>query len=568
VWFRALEAESGAENEDANQYVYLATVSHILPETLAATDLCDISGLTRQEVGEMFMDALNNPDAQSTGGRPRKDQGQRVEKIVVFKELHEDGSPHFHVCIKLCNHMRFVATKKTLRGRHKLPSHWSCSHKHFCTTVRYGYIPSEKKPTVDAEPWQWTFNGKELDLFAESQEPFNAEAHRKRREKKDKDSITKGSRTTFRKLDLNSLIISKHLHTRAALLAYVQDFGTEGMQVFMSKYQRNLNQFIEDAQEWEEAKRVATREAKTDWELVQESAEAVCPHGDACSYCKAAKAIFDANSRSVSQSKLAAALRDIIKFGPKKTNRVPFLIGPSNCGKSTLLYPFDDLFGSKHVLHKPALGSACGSLRNMTSTGKRFIFWDDFRPVEYAHEKTVPVATFLSLFIGKNAEIQVSQSFSDGNPDVQWKHGCVFTAKKLGLWNATQNVSEEDVRHLRNRVEEFEFTEVVSALHDVESCAPCMAKWIVKGAADYDLSLGLPAPTANGSGVALAVIDGFEDIMKTARLPDEFAKACRAEIAELGAVAVQELTREDWEGLPCWTTLRLFEQRRLLKSLS
>lgn len=145
---------------------------------------------------------------------------------------------------------------------------------------------------------------------------------------------------------------------------------------------------------------------------------------------------------------------------------------------------------------------------------------------------------------------------------------CVFTAKKLGLWNATQNVSEEDVRHLRNRVEEFEFTEVVSALHDVESCAPCMAKWIVKGAADYDLSLGLPAPTANGSGVALAVIDGFEDIMKTARLPDEFAKACRAEIAELGAVAVQELTREDWEGLPCWTTLRLFEQRRLLKSLS
>ena len=125
VWFRALEAESGAENEDAHQYVYLATVSHILPETLAATDLCDISGLTRQEVGEMFMDALNNPDAQSTGGRPRKDQGQRVEKIVVFKELHEDGSPHFHVCIKLCNHMRFVATKKTLRGRHKLPSHWS-----------------------------------------------------------------------------------------------------------------------------------------------------------------------------------------------------------------------------------------------------------------------------------------------------------------------------------------------------------------------------------------------------------------------------------------------------------
>ena len=56
--------------------------------------------------------------------------------------------------------------------------------------------------------------------------------------------------------------------------------------------------------------------------------------------------------------------------------------------------------------------------------------------------------------------------------------------------------------------------------------------------------------------------------MKKARLSDEFAKVCGAEIAELGAVAVQELTQDDWEGLSCWKTLRLFEQRRLLKNLS
>ena len=335
VWFRALVAELGAENEDANQYVYLASVSRVLPETLAATDLCDMSGLSRQEVGEMFLDAFNNPDAPPRGGRPRSSKVERVEKIVVFKELHEDGSPHFHVCVKLRKNMRFVIVKKTLRARHKLPSHWSCSHTHFCSAVRYGHIPSEKKPIVDAEPWQWTLNGEELDLFAESQEPFNADVHRKRREKKDKDAIAKGSRSTFKKLDLNSLVISKHLHTRAALLAYVQVYGTEAMQAFMSKYQRNLNQFIEDAQEWEEAKKVAITEAKTDWDLVVEASEQACPHGGSCSYCKATTAIFDANSRSVSQPKLAAALRDIIKFGPKKTCRVPFLIGPSNCGKKT-----------------------------------------------------------------------------------------------------------------------------------------------------------------------------------------------------------------------------------------
>jgi hypothetical protein len=111
---------------------------------------------------------------------------------------------------------------------------------------------------------------------------------------------------------------------------------------------------------------------------------------------------------------------------------VPFFIGPSNTGKSTLLYPFDDLFSPKQVFHKPALGSTF-ALRNIVKN-KRFIFWDDFRPVEFAHKETVPVATSLSLFIGKETEIQVSQAFGDGNLDVRWKRGVVFTAKEEGLW--------------------------------------------------------------------------------------------------------------------------------------
>lgn len=111
---------------------------------------------------------------------------------------------------------------------------------------------------------------------------------------------------------------------------------------------------------------------------------------------------------------------------------MPFLVGPSNSGKSTVLYPIDDLFGPHRVAHKPALGSSFG-LRNIVSGMKRFMFWDDFRPVEFAHEKTVPVSVFLSLFIGQPSEIQVSQSFNDGNPDVIWQRGVAFTGKSEGL---------------------------------------------------------------------------------------------------------------------------------------
>ena len=90
------------------------------------------------------------------------------------------------------------------------------------------------------------------------------------------------------------------------------------------------------------------------------------------------------------------------------------------------------LFGPKHVLHEPALGSTF-ALRNIVRK-KRFVPWDEYRPIEYAHDKTVPVSAFLSLFTGKPAEIAAPGSFNDGNLDVQWSRGVVFAAEAEGLW--------------------------------------------------------------------------------------------------------------------------------------
>eukprot|EP00973_Karenia_brevis_P081505 11297974-Karenia_brevis.AAC.1 len=64
---------------------------------------------------------------------------------------------------------------------------------------------------------------------------------------------------------------------------------------------------------------------------------------------------------------------------------------------------------------------------------KKFLMWDDYRPVEYGQE-AVPVATFLSLFTGQPFEVQMSQSFNDGNADFEWRRGAVMTAKEKDLW--------------------------------------------------------------------------------------------------------------------------------------
>jgi hypothetical protein len=67
--------------------------------------------------------------------------------------------------------------------------------------------------------------------------------------------------------------------------------------------------------------------------------------------------------------------------------------------------------------------------------------------VDYAaHPKenpTVPVTDFLAMFCGQPFNIQVSQSFNDGHPDMEYHRGAAMTAKEEGLWDP---IGSEDGR--------------------------------------------------------------------------------------------------------------------------
>ena len=57
---------------------------------------------------------------------------------------------------------------------------------------------------------------------------------------------------------------------------------------------------------------------------------------------------------------------------------------PMNSDKTTIFLPFDDLYGFKQVVHKPAVSSKF-VLRNLREEEGSF-FWDDDRPIEYTQD--------------------------------------------------------------------------------------------------------------------------------------------------------------------------------------
>ena len=490
------------EDEETPTSVYLITFASVLGATAEAAELPlrTLEGVAREEIRDEVLDAVRKPEQLRRGGRPQnaKDLAY-VMKLIVFKE----EPLHFHVALKLSKRVIFMAYKAALRRRFGLASHWSCTHREFFSVARYGHNVTEHKPEVDPEPLTWTQWGAPLDVHAESQEPYTATAIRKRREHceagvaQTAKKVAKKDSVAFTKLDFYALVETEKLATPAAVLEYSKTKGSGGMRAFVVKNQRRVQELLGEAQDWIHAEEVAASERLSDWALVEKVSKQTCKcPGGLCQWWEAADEFFIRNRDTIDRTALAASIAAIIKNGPGKNARVPLLLGCTNSGKSTVFNPFIKLFGFKKVVHRPG-EKASMALANVSKPCKRFIYWDEYRPVEYAAKGTVPVGTFLSLFSGGALEVTVSQSFQNGNAELVWKHGAVMTAKEEGLWEPVPAlpgftpVTREDIKHMQSRVRQFPARVPVSegAMTDTPMCKESLCRWLLLESARYAYSV-------------------------------------------------------------------------------
>ncbi|CAE7703604.1 unnamed protein product, partial [Symbiodinium sp. KB8] len=223
--FNAVLKDLGDEDTSKKLRVHMLTfsrISRLLPATIEAGDLRNVSEMSREAVADCVWKAFDNP-VQGPSRPCARAQGL-VTKLVVFREFHQDGDYHFHVAVLLRQPRTFAAAKKTLRERDRLAARFACSHTQFWSAVRYGFL--------------WTmrpFHGVRLvaGVHSTSLPSCNGLGRqtcgRNASEKMVSAGLAKKQRC-FSKLDLTAIILEKGLTSKAALLAYVQDHGTEEMQ--------------------------------------------------------------------------------------------------------------------------------------------------------------------------------------------------------------------------------------------------------------------------------------------------------------------------------------------------
>lgn len=186
-----------------------------------------------------------------------------------------------------------------------------------------------------------------------------------------------------------------------------------------------------------------------------------------------------------------------------------------------------------------------------------------------ARKPTIPASTMLKLLGGQFFEVQVSQSFHDGNKDCRWRRGIVITSKSEGLWSPRGVVTPEDVAHLRNRVEQFTAVSQLDkkSLRAVAPCRYSFCKWVTSASKAFAERRVLQLPVFGGdlgNTSGISAVAGLLALLESASIPVEMRERLSVEAFALGAVTVDELTRDDWHSLPSWGALKPLQQRRLL----
>jgi len=477
-WYNEADDKARLQN-------YLVTAAKLVNEedTSADPPLRDPAKLTKEEFKEALFDSFANPIYGT--GRPRS---RTVELDVYFGVVEGPvDSSHHHAGVSFYKQEHiFLPFKKAMRDRHGIATHWSTSHTKRWSIIRYLHKTTDHKKVVDKGPLVWTRDGRELNLASECEEPFIAQAwncQRERRVSEPFDPKKFKNKEPFTKLDFSALVLAKRLATPNAVLTHVMEKGTHAMKLWVHTRQCRLKQFIREAYDLEAAKGKAELEKETEWELVERLAkDATCKcDGLGCIWWGLADEFFT-NNKGIDKERLAACIRKVIMFGPSKDAPVPLITGKRNCGKSTVADPILNVFGKENVLGKPKLGAPNGALADLAKDHIRFIYFDDYRPVEYAampkENPTVPVTDFLAMFQGQSFNPQVSQSFNDGHPHVTWHKGALMTAKEKGLWNELGNVTAVEITHMKARVEIFRATHVVgTSPEEFQSSPACPNPW-------------------------------------------------------------------------------------------
>ena len=387
-----------------------------------------------------------------------------VKQWVCSKEDHEDGGVHFHLGVKLHRQKRWLQVRNNIASNHGINVNFSDSHSNYfdaweyCTKEDAHFIQSAEHPDLRAGFVPRTNTAINARRSTSSASNAGGQSQRKRR---------------FDALDLSDVIIAKKIKTKDELLKLANEQRKEGKRDLPLYVLNNIDRCVKligTTWEMENVRVESERADKTRMQILRECLDSECV--GRCGGQWYELAIETLQKNSLDMGLFAAAIRTLLERGRGK-HRNLLLVGPSNCAKSFLLLPIEEVYRS---FSNPAQNA-------FTWIGvekKEVIFLNDIR----WNDKLIPWNNFLQLLEGASVHLSAPKNHSPEDIKLT-KDTPIFATSiaKIRKYNAAGCVDEMETEMMDSRWKVFKFTHQYKReeINDtVPPCPRCFARLVLE----------------------------------------------------------------------------------------
>ena len=492
------DEQLAAEDVKCLKCVYLVTLPHPRVD-FSSKDLTSLRApgdFTHSAIETIILDVFSHP-VHADPGNVAQSQTQasvRLTKFVVFRESHAasdgaagPGNKHYHIALAASRSFRFMPFKRSLRQRHGLASHWSTTHTGYWSAVRYGFIPTPKKPqwSLDASPRVWCADGQHASLFEASQEPTTAAAMARRRQACVKHASEEGRREPKpTELDLYAIIVQQVFrntaddqHAVKRLVQYLKLHGSPALVAFAFHNRQKLAGILEDVWAWESVDDALIFGTQTRFERLQQASTEPCACGGAWRHY----AELALHRNGINKKDVCSHVVRLLKEGRHEAVPVLVFVGKyGGEGKSFFLAPLRSLYGVDNVQGSPLEGGY--PLLGLET--KKVALLDEYRFCE----QSLSLTTQLLWFEGKAFVITRPQNHVFGHLMYKGTAPVFITTKEPHLRTMAlaahkaiaAGVGCEETMLLRRLcVYHFQEKLVLPAGLRIVECAGCFARMIL-----------------------------------------------------------------------------------------
>ena len=489
-----MQAEELAQEERGrHKAVYLVTFLALANafEGPANAYLRCPSRLARDDVAHCFAQACAQP-VYSNAGNAARARAVILDLMVVFQEKHapreegQTGKTHFHVAVKAAGSFRFAPVKRALLTKFGLATHWSTSHDGVWSAVRYGTMPSPKKPRseLDTRPLVWSRHRLSISLVDLSQEPTTAHMLKRKREKSLKDAAEAGKHDPrASEMDLYAVIVAQGFrntpdfhHAADLLISYLKKHGDSRLVSFAFKIRARLSSLIDDVWSWErvDARVALSTQTRVQRLLAAASQPCICEG----MWRRLAEQSFQLNG--IDAQELCANVFRSLRDGRREDRPVVTLVG-KHCGegKSFFFAPLRQTFGQEFAQEAPQPGA----FPLLGLEKKSIAILDDW----HFQQCALPTSLQPLWFEGKPVPVTRPQNRSEfyGHFLYEGTAPVFITCKETGfgpLWRSSQralrNGEASETSMLARRVCPFWYAHRLPVHGHVPVCVACFAATI------------------------------------------------------------------------------------------